>query len=560
MDVEFNENVASDTNETIVEGKKKNRLCIVILLIVLLFLGTAVGGGYYFYSNTVYSQCIVEAGVDVEASDFAINPEIGLEFAEESPVINKFVPGDYPVILELTRADFIKFKSILTVEDTIAPVANVHNVTAEAGTAVDPNEFLTDISDITETTVLYLTQPDMEHYGTQKVSVQVLDLGGNSSTYEAELTISPVIEQIVMEAGDECPDEKEFLVSKTADNIHIIPDLSMIDTSKIGEYNIAFSDSGRLFYSKLVIQDTKAPVLKIHDVNAYCTSILSENSFVEKVDEVSEYELSFEDKPDMRQSGTQDVTVIATDIAGNETKETCKLTLVEDTEAPVISGVHDLRVFVGSGISYKSGIKVTDNCDAVVKLDVDTGGASSNASGQYTITYRAMDRAGNETVQTALLTVSEISYTEGTIYPMADAVLANIINDGMGPKQKLDAIYGWVRGNIAYANHSDKSNWLRGAYEGLQYRKGDCFVYFATAKALLIRAGIVTTDIQKVPGYSTMHYWNLVDIGEGWHHYDTCPRVGGGVFNYLSNAEMMAYSNSHGNSHIYDPSLYPEIQ
>lgn len=146
------------------------------------------------------------------------------------------------------------------------------------------------------------------------------------------------------------------------------------------------------------------------------------------------------------------------------------------------------------------------------------------------------------------------------LYRKTDCSWRLLTHAGMGPREKLNAIYRWVRGHIAYANHSEKGNWLKGAFEGMYFRKGDCYVYFATTKALLNRAGIANTDIQKLPGYSSMHYWNLVNIGEGWYHYDTCPRTAGGVFNYLTDAEMMSYSRAHNNSHIYDPSLYPVIQ
>ncbi len=80
-----------------------------------------------------------------------------------------------------------------------------------------------------------------------------------------------------------------------------------------------------------------------------------------------------------------------------------------------------------------------------------------------------------------------------------------------------------------------------------------------TAKCLLTRAGIKNMDIEKIPTPTTMHYWNLIDIGEGWHHFDTCRRVDGSTFFYKTDAELMAYSNSHDGTHNYDRSRYPDI-
>ena len=230
-----------------------------------------------------------------------------------------------------------------------------------------------------------------------------------------------------------------------------------------------------------------------------------------------------------------------------------------DTEPPVITGVKDIIIVAGSSVSYKKDVLAADTTDGFLEFKVDTGGADNTVPGTYTITYSASDKAGNTTVETCKLTVVELEYDEETVNAMADEVLAKIIKEGMTDREKLNAIYSWVRSHITYVRHSDKYSWIKGAYEGLKDHKGDCYVYFATTKALLNQAGIENHDIEKLPGYKTMHYWNLVNIGEGWYHFDTCPRTGGGVFNYMSDDQLMAYSAKHNNSHIYNPALYPEI-
>ena len=77
-------------------------------------------------------------------------------------------------------------------------------------------------------------------------------------------------------------------------------------------------------------------------------------------------------------------------------------------------------------------------------------------------------------------------------------------------------------------------------------------------KCLLTRAGITNMIISKIPG-RTLHWWNLVDIGEGWHHLDTTPRKDGSRFFYLTDAELMAYSDTHNGTHHYDREQYPKI-
>ena len=53
------------------------------------------------------------------------------------------------------------------------------------------------------------------------------------------------------------------------------------------------------------------------------------------------------------------------------------------------------------------------------------------------------------------------------------------------------------------------------------------------------------------------HWWNLVYVDGEWLHFDTTPRRLGGDFCLLTTAQLLAYSNTHGNSHGFDPSQYP---
>ena len=69
-------------------------------------------------------------------------------------------------------------------------------------------------------------------------------------------------------------------------------------------------------------------------------------------------------------------------------------------------------------------------------------------------------------------------------------------------------------------------------------RQGDCYVFACTAKVLLTRAGITNMDIEKIPA-KTRHYWNLVDIGDGWYHFDTTPRKDGTIFFMWDDAKLM---------------------
>ncbi len=159
---------------------------------------------------------------------------------------------------------------------------------------------------------------------------------------------------------------------------------------------------------------------------------------------------------------------------------------------------------------------------------------------------------------TVQLTVIVREHTIEEVNALADAVLASIITPEMTDWDKALAIYNYIRRNVGYINHSEKGDWVRAAYEGLARRQGDCYVYASTAKALLTRAGIKNMDIAKIPT-KREHYWNLVDVGDGWYHFDTTPRTDHTVFFMWTDAQLMEYSSIHYRSHNYDPTAYPEI-
>ena len=144
---------------------------------------------------------------------------------------------------------------------------------------------------------------------------------------------------------------------------------------------------------------------------------------------------------------------------------------------------------------------------------------------------------------------------------LADDALATIIKTGMTNREKAQAIYKYIQSHVGYISFSEKGDYIRAAYEGLATGKGDCYVYASVAKVMLTRAGITNMDIERIPEGDSMHYWNLVDIGDGhgWYHFDTTPRKDKTKFFLWDDASIKAYSDAHNNCHNYDRSLYPDI-
>ena len=545
--------------------KRHKRLKVVAGVMAAVLVVTACVGGYLVYSDyksRVYSHCIIEAGnVAVLASDFAKREDVPVEFAEgfDATVIDPTVPGDYQVAL---KSGHYNYDAVLTVEDTTAPVADVVPVTLEYGTTAEASQFVENINDVTEVTVAFVTEPDYSAGGDSTVNITLTDTSGNQTAYESTLTIIPIHPEVTIEAGASVPGLDAFLLSELkSDNAtaELLTDLEGIDPLEPGEYPVSIKLGGSTYESKLKIEDTEPPVIKTKNFEGYTTSVITPDMLIESAQDKTELTYSFKDEPDLSQEGTVNVTVVATDKGGNSAEGEATLTLALDTEPPVITGAADFNIMENSPISYRNAVQVTDNCDTDIDIKIDTGGVIPKAVGDYPIKYTATDRAGNTAEVTVTLSIVEESYDTATVYALASQVLAQITTPDMNDMQKLSAIYWWVKRNIAYTESNNKDNWTKAAYYGLALHKGDCYTYCMTSKALLDAAGITNMVIDTVP-LRNIHFWNLVDIGEGWRHFDTTPRFGGGEFLYLDDATITAYSNAHHNSHIYDRTRFPGIQ
>ena len=257
-----------------------------------------------------------------------------------------------------------------------------------------------------------------------------------------------------------------------------------------------------------------------------------------------------------------------------------------DVTAPRLLGVRDLSVALNGTVSYRDGVSAEDDMDGPVAVTIDAAAVDLTAPGEYPVVYSAQDAAGNRVEQTVTVTVVEtVTADQGSDEPtedvtpegpgggqpaisldqvtqedvdqLCDKILGKITNSGMGQREKAKAIFNYVNRHIKYVGSSDKSSWLVGAYVGFTRGRGDCYNYYACSKALLTRAGIPNVDLQRVGGNSR-HYWQLVNTGTGWYHFDTCPHpTGYPLYAFMiTEAQARAYtkqvSAARKNYYVYD--------
>ena len=524
-----------------------------ILVICLALLVVFSAASWIYVDGLAYKTVHVEAGIEVSASDILKQADSGAVFTQDSQPFDIAVPGEYRVRV---KSGLFTHSCTLVIQDTIPPAATAVPVMHEAGEAFGASAFVTDITDATQVTVSYVKEPDFSRTGEQEVQVILTDRGGNWTVVDSTLYLIRLAEDVTMEAGGEAPDIYSFV--EAGRDAAFLTRMSEIDFNQVGDHEVLLEIDGETYASMLRVVDTVPPRLEVQDVESFLQVPGKPEDFVAWAEDATELAFSFRQEPDLSLAGTQEVEIVARDSGGNETAATARLTLREDTEAPVIHGAVDLDYFLGESISYRKNVTVEDNCQEGVTLEVDTSGVDLTTEGTYPVTYTATDLAGNQSSATVNLTVRARMYSEEEMYAYADAVLEEIIEPDMSLRDKAWAIYSYVLSNVSYINHSEKGDWIRAAYEGLVDKKGDCYAYACTAKALLTRAGIPNLDIRRIPT-SFEHYWNLVDVGEGWYHFDTTPRPDHPTIFLWTDAELMEYNAEHYGAFDYDPALYPEI-
>ena len=382
------------------------------------------------------------------------------------------------------------------------------------------------------------------------------------------VTSSPLFKEVKLEAGSSL-NAQQFLKNqeKTAE---FVTDISAIDLNTPGTHTIRLSVDGKEYDSTLIVQDTTAPTAD--PVKTVIAGELPEASaLVTNIRDVADVSTSYKTKPDITVAGDTVAEILLTDANGNTAVIRVPVTVKLDTIDPVIQVVPyvDHLVYLEDTIPYKSYVTFSDDKTAAedLILTVDRSQVDISKAGTYPVTYTVKDEAGNEASVTIQLTIKAkpTGYVEPDVaYGYAKQVLSQITTEGMSKAEIAAAIYNYVKFNISYSGSSDKNRgWAAGAVDGFTKHAGDCYTYYATAKALFDVAGIPNIDVVKVKTPQTSqsaHYWSLIDIGDGWYHVDCTPRAANYTDSFFlyTDEEMLAYSRKNKNCFNFDLDAYPQ--
>lgn len=534
--------------------KKRGIIAAVSLLAIVLVFAVI------FAVSRMLSP--VKRRVEIEAGESALSPALFLKSEQEEAALSEAAkqidlrePGNYRVEVFVNGKGYT---CILKIADTVAPKGNPRAVKITGGEVPEASAFVTDIEDATDVTVSFLKTPNFNalETGEHTVTLVLTDKGKNQTQLAAKLYVYGVKEKITLEAGQPLPTVQSFLELPSS-NAELQSETPLSNTVP-GVYTATVQVGTRSYPVTVEVRDTIAPQGKIQNRTVWLGDAFGPKDMFDNLTDATALTAEWEKAPDLSKEGTQAVSVLVKDAAGNTLRGSANLTVKADKEAPKILGAKNKVVVLGDTVSYRTGVTVKDNRDGTVALQIDSSKVNLKQIGKYPVVYTATDKAGN--TATVTVTVEVCNVNETLVNYLADEVLAQILKPGMSKKQQCRAIYDWARTKIAYVGTSDKSSVLQGAYEGFTKKRGDCWTYYAVATVMLDRLNIPNMRVDRVGG-KTRHFWCLVNVGEGWYHFDCSPRATGHYIDtcLVPDSVLEAYSKTYREGYYnFDHSLYPE--
>ncbi len=532
--------------------QKSHKAILLLEIIVLLAVGAVLL--YKEFNSVVKDSVTVEAGQAVQASEFLTGNDKEAVFVTDISAISLNNPGYYDIEI---KVDGKIYGSTIRVVDTIPPQADARSVISPKGKVLEADEFVTNIIDASEVRVEFKELPDFTRPGEHAVTVVLEDSGNNRTELDSVLFILNIKQSVRVEAGvalDIAP--KDFLLDDLYD-ASFESDISELDITAPGIHEVELRVGDKRVTVAVEVVDTTPPSCSVIDREIWLGDSVKAGDFVVDITDFSEVVVYYKEDPDFNRLGQQEVAVILEDSSGNKTEKKALLFIRQDNEPPVITGAVDRIVYIGQTVSYRTNVSVTDNSSSEVQLEIDSSEVNLRREGVYSVTYKATDKSGNTSERTIKVTVIEQTVTEEAVLELADEILSEIITDGMTKRDKAYAIYKWIRNNMIYKSDTLPTDWLKEAYLGITGGGGDCFTFYSVAEVLLTRAGIDNIKVTRVGG-RTNHYWNLINCGDGWYHFDSCRYIDFKDTFMMTDAELEQLSKERGRGYYdFDKALYP---
>lgn len=536
------------------KSNKKTIKIIIISIISIIVISCLAIILFNIFRPKIKNTVQIELGTqEIKIQDFLTEEKDAenAEFITDISQIDLSKVGTHEITIKLNNKEY---KSVLEIKDTTAPEVKFQDVCAYLDYQINPEDFIVEKNDKSNMEVSIGNEIAINGFGDYHPIIIVKDEYGNESSQECLLTISYIKNKITLEYGNKLTKQDLlFNFDEYQDTVNQ-EDLDVINNSDVGEYELKSNYQGQEKITKIIIQDTVAPELVLKNVSLYTGQTITDaNQFVEKAEDLAGVTLNILTEINYSTIGDQEVTIEATDGHGNKTSQKAILTIKEDKEGPVFSGLSDLKVTKGSTPDYKKSVTAKDDKDGDVDFTVDSSSVNLDKVGTYNVTYTATDKSGNTTTQNRKVIVSEKTTSSGTgssstsnssssssdVYAKADEFIAKATSGVSGTSNKIIAIKNYLRNNIKYSHRYNASNTgsvNNAAMKAFTAYEGDCYIHAAAAQVMFTRIGVQSIIVNAL---DYTHYWNMVYINGGWKHVDPTPGWAYADVDFMNDAKRL---------------------
>ncbi len=488
-----------------------NKKKLVIIILAAVWVLAVIGWGIWQYSQPRFHDVFLELGADHVTVDQFLTI---YGDADAAAFVTDLQSIDWKTVgtTQVTLKHGLKQETVaLTIRDSLAPrVEFLEQLTEAIGYDPKPEDFVISAQDASSVTLSFKTPPETPaDYSDVTVTVVVTDAYGNAVERQCILSYSWLRSHVTVELG-QLLDKASVLMDSQKDG-HLVEqeDLDAINAAGVGKYTITSQSGGKTATCVITVQDTKAPVVTVVELQRYQGDTAKAEEFVQSAEDPSgTVTIRFAREPDWNTLGKQTVTLLVTDPVGNSAEVEAALEILADTEAPAIQFRGTLTVGKNGEPDYLWDVSAYDNRDGECAVTVDASDVDLTQAGSYYVTYYAKDSAGNTAQKKRQVVVSPDK--EDTAKLVAE-VAAGLSDDP-------EAIRDFVR-EIKYTSNwgGDDPVWF-----GLTNKHGNCLVHNLTLKALLEEKGYETQLIWVEEQYDP-HYWLIIKLDGKWKHIDGTP-------------------------------------
>ena len=200
----------------------------------------------------------------------------------------------------------------------------------------------------------------------------------------------------------------KLIIKEDIKNVKCDQDLENI--KEIGNYEIKSIVDNNEYISKLIIYNNVIDKIELKEV----TMSIDEELHSIKDFIVNDIDLSLYKYDELllkKELGTQEVLIKIYDNYNNKFEGNTKLTIPEDTESLVFSGLKNITLEAGNKYNLYSNVKAVDKRFGEVNFTVDDSSVKYDVPGNYKIKYYAEDKLGNKTTKYRNITIIEKDIT-----------------------------------------------------------------------------------------------------------------------------------------------------